>query len=295
MATTFRGVYAAMVTPMTAEEELDCATLTTLVDHLIEQGVHGLIPLGSTGEYYALSDAERREIVETVIRAADGRLPVLVGTNAAGTRQVVEHSRRAEQAGAVGLLLAAPYYSLPTADELFDHFRVVSEAVNIPIMLYNYPARTGVDLVPSLIARLSELENVQYVKESSGDLLRVSEIIDLCGERITVFCGCDTGALASFVSGAVGWVGGGPNFLPAAHVKLFELAVEENDFEAARELASRLLPALRVLEGGKYTQLVKNGCELMGYPVGPPRRPLLPVTAEESAALKEAIDRLGEV
>ncbi|NQU21621.1 MAG: dihydrodipicolinate synthase family protein, partial [Candidatus Nealsonbacteria bacterium] len=133
----------------------------------------------------------------------------------------------------------------------------------------------------------------QYVKESSGDITRVSEIIRRCGEKITVFCGCDTAALESFVLGAVGWVGGVVNVLPRAHADLFELAVEKQDFLAARELYYKLLPTLAIMEGGgKYTQLVKAGCEMVGQPVGPPRRPLLPVGAEETAELKEALRHL---
>ena len=156
-------------------------------------------------------------------------------------------------------------------------------------MLYNYPGRTGVDMTPDLIQRLAELDNIQYVKESSGDVTRVSEIIRRCGDKITVFCGCDTEALESFVLGATGWVGGVVNVLPKQHVELFDLAVEKQDFLAARELYYKMLPTLALIEGGKYTQFVKAGCELMGHPVGPPRRPLLPASPEERARITEAL------
>jgi len=291
--TEFRGVYTAMVTPMTPDEEIDFATLETFVNYLIDQGVHGLIPLGSTGEYYALSPQEREAVIKATLAAAAGRVPVLAGANAGATREVVDYCKQAEQLGTAGVLLAAPYYSLPTPDELFEHFRVVNESTGLPIMLYNYPGRTGVDMTPDLIVRLAQLDRVQYVKESSGDITRVSEIIRRCGEKITVFCGCDTAALESFVLGAVGWVGGVVNVLPRAHADLFELAVEKQDFLAARELYYKLLPTLAIMEGGgKYTQLVKAGCEMVGQPVGPPRRPLLPVGAEETAELKEALRHL---
>jgi len=290
-----RGVLPALVTPMTAIEEVDLTTLATHVDFLIEEGgVHGVIPLGSTGEYYALSAREREAIVQTTIKAVGGRVPVVVGANAASTREVVYFARQAEQAGAAGVLLAAPYYSLPSWDELFEHFRTVDRAIKIPIMLYNYPGRTGVDLVPDLIERLAELDNVRYVKESSGDVTRVSEVIRRCGDRLTVFCGCDTQALESFVLGAGGWVGGGSNFLPQSHVKLHQLAVEQEDYAAARRLHYRLLPVLAILEGGKYTQMVKAGCGLMGHPVGPPRRPLLPATPDEIAGLEAAMRQVEE-
>ncbi len=290
----FRGVFVALVTPMTGDQEVDDRALTAFTDHLIAEGrVHGLAPLGSTGEYYALSAEERRRVLRTVLDTAAGRVPVVAGANAGSTREVVRFCREAEQLGAAGVLLAAPYYSLPTADELFAHFRAVNDAIGIPIMLYNYPGRTGVDLTPDLIVRLAELEQVQYVKESSGDATRTTEILRRCGERLTVFCGCDTLALESFAAGATGWVGGVANVFPRHHVELYETAVLLKDFAAGRELDYRLLPLLSLFEGGgKYTQLVKAGCGLAGHPVGPPRQPLLPPTAEELAMLADAMEAL---
>jgi 4-hydroxy-tetrahydrodipicolinate synthase len=286
MQTRFQGVFAALVTPMTAAEDIDHGILAALVDYLVSEGVHGLIPLGSTGEYYALSAEEREEVLKTTLEAAAGRVPVVAGANAGSTREVVRYCRQAERMGAAGVLLAAPYYSLPTPDELLEHFRVVNDAIDIPIMLYNYPGRTGVDMPPALIERLAELGRVQYVKESSGDVTRISQIIRRCGDKITVFCGCDTIALESFVLGVTGWVGGVANVLPRRHVELYQLAVVQKDFPAAREIYYKLLPVLAAMEGGgKYTQYVKACCALVGRPVGPPRRPLLPPTAEELSQL----------
>lgn len=280
-----------MVTPMTADEEVDYQTLSDFANYLIEEGgVQGLIPLGSTGEYYALSNREREAVVKTTMAAAGGRVPVLVGANGGSTRDIIAYSRQAEALGAAGLLLAAPYYSLPTPDELHRHFKAVNDAVGIPIMLYNYPGRTGVDMKPDLIERLAELKNIRYVKESTGDATRVSEIIRRCGERIAVFCGCDTLALESLMMGAVGWVGGVANALPKEHVKLFKLAVGKKDIFAARKLYYKLLPVLAFMEGGgQYTQFVKAACALNGHPVGPPRKPLCSASDEDVARLKELL------
>ena len=177
-----------------------------------------------------------------------------------------------------------------TLEELFEHFRAISDAIGIPIMLYNYPARTGVDMRPDFIERLATLANVRYVKESTGEIARISELIRRCGDRLGVFCGCDTVALESFLLGAVGWVGGVANVLPKAHVRLYELAAVARDYATARELYFRMLPTLSLMEGGgKYTQLVKAGCGLTGHPVGPPRRPLGPATSDELAQLRAAI------
>ncbi len=286
----FEGIFAALVTPMTAEGQLDLNALAAQVEFLIGRGLRGLAPLGSTGEYYALTPEEREAVVRTTIQAAAGRVPVVVGTNAGSTREVVHFSRQAEQLGAAGVLLAPPYYSLPTVDELCEHFRDVAAAINIPIMLYNYPARTGVDMTPEVIERLASLEPVRYLKESSGQVGRISQVRARCGERITVFCGCDTAALESFVLGAAGWVSGAVNFLPDEHVQLFELAATRQDYPRARELYYRMLPLLSTAEdSGRYTQVCKACCALVGRPVGPPRAPLRALGPKETAELESLL------
>lgn len=295
MKTKIHGILVALVTPMTAKEEIDFGKLARHSDYLIRQGVHGLIPLGSTGEYYALNAKERQAVLKVTLKAAAGRVPVIAGTNAGATREVVEYSRQAERLGCAGVLLAPPYYSLPTPDELFEHFRAVNNAIGIPIMLYNYPGRTGVDMSPEFIERLAKLPNVRYVKESTGEIVRVSTLIRRCGDRLGVFCGADTAALESFVLGAVGWVGGVSNALPKSHVQLYELAVERGDYAAARALYFKMLPTLTLMEGGgKYTQFVKAACGLTGHPVGPPRRPLRPATTAECGRLRAALKQLAE-
>lgn len=295
MDSQIHGVLVALVTPMTSEEEVDFATLEKTVDYLIGQGVHGLIPLGSTGEFYALTSQERQQVLQTTLNAAGGRVPVLAGTNAGSTRDVVAFSRQAEQMGAAGVMLAAPYYSLPRPEELLEHFRAVNDAIGIPIMLYNYPGRTGVDMTPDFIERLCELPRVRYVKESTGETSRISTLLRRCGDRLGVFCGGDAVALESMVLGAGGWVGGVANIVPRSHVELYRLVVEQNDVCAARELFFQMQPLLELMEaGGHYTQWVKAACALMGRPVGPPRRPLLPASDLALADLRQALALLAE-
>lgn len=291
MTEKFRGIFPALVTPMSRDGQIDHDTLAALIEYLIADcGVHGVIPLGSTGEFYALTAAERESVLKTTVAAAAGRVPVVAGTNAGSTADVIAYSRQAAEMGVAGVLLAAPYYSLPTQDELFEHFREIDAAIDIPIMLYNYPGRTGVDMLPDLVERLAALDTVQYIKESTGDVTRVSEIIRRCGDGITVFCGSDTIALESFLLGATGWVGGVVNVLPREHVQLYRLAAIEENFATARALYYRLLPILSLLEGGgKYTQFVKAGCALTGHPVGLPRAPLRPVTAEEEGQIRDTL------
>jgi 4-hydroxy-tetrahydrodipicolinate synthase len=294
------GVLPAMVTPMTSRQEVDTACLATFTDYLIQRGVHGLVPLGSTGEYYALSPTEREQVITTVVQVAAHRVGVWVGTNAGSTREVVAYSRQAEKLGASGIMLAAPYYSLPTADELYRHFKAVNDAIGIPILLYNYPGRTGVDMTPDLVERLLTLDRIQYIKESTGNMSRMTTLIRRFAPRLGVFCGCDTLALESFVAGAVGWVGGVVNVVPQAHVRLYELVMQKADktdyaYVRAREYFYQMLPLLELMEeSGKYTQFVKAACGLMGHPVGPPRQPLKPATAGECTRLREALTHLDE-
>jgi 4-hydroxy-tetrahydrodipicolinate synthase len=214
---------------------------------------------------------------------------VIPGTNAGSTAEVVAYSKQAQALGCQGVMLAAPYYSLPREDELFEHFRAVDRALEVPVMLYNYPGRTGVDMSPVFIERLTQLRSVQYVKESTGEMPRMTELIRRCGGRLGVFCGCDTLAMESLVVGAIGWIGGVVNVLPAAHVQLYT-AVECGDYAAARDGFYDMLPLLELMEGGgKYTQFVKAACKLMGHDVGPPRPPLGVPNDEEMQALRRVL------
>jgi 4-hydroxy-tetrahydrodipicolinate synthase len=290
MATPLCGVFAALVTPMTRSGQFDRRTLARLIDHLIGEGIHGLVPLGSTGEFYALTHAERDAVLETTFRAAAKRVPVVVGATAAATAATIRNCRHAERLGASAVLLAAPYYAVPTPDELVEHFRAVNNAIGIPIMLYNCPGRTRVDMTPPIIERLAKFSNVRYVKESSGDVTRTGEIIRRCGKRITVFCGSDGEALSSFALGSAGWVSGAANFLGGPLAALYNTAVCRKDYGLARRLFYKLLPTLSLLEGeGKYGQFTKAACALVGWPVGEPRQPCLPATKDEIRRLKKAI------
>ena len=272
----FHGVFSALVTPMQGDGEIDYPKLGQFTDYLIRNGVHGLVPLGSTGEYYALSADERERVIRTTLDAAADRVPVVAGTNAGSTRVVMTFFRQAEELGCAGVMLASPYYSVPRPDELYAHFRAVNNAIGIPIMLYNYPGRTGVDMSPELIARLAELKNIRYVKESTGEMPRITTLLRLCGDRLGVFCGCDTIALESLMVGAAGWVGGVVNVLPQSHVRLYTLAIEKRDLVAARKLFFQMLPTLELMEsGGKYTQWSRPPAGCCATTSEPPPHPLV--------------------
>lgn len=289
---TFRGTYTVLVTPFTADgSAIDAAALRRLVRFQIEEGIHGLIPLGSTGEFLSLSREERREVVEICVSEANGRVPVLIGTGAEATFDAVELSREAEAMGADGVMIIPPFYSTPTEDELFEHYRRIGEAISIPIMVYNNPATANVDLTPPIVARLAEIDAVTMIKESTLEVTRVRDIVELAGDRITVFAGIL--GYESFWLGAEGWVAVCSNVIPKASADLFTLAVDRQNRDDALALYRRILPMVRWVGGHRYVSATKAALDMMGLPVGPPRAPRLPLPAAERAELAEVVERLG--
>lgn len=293
MTEEFRGVYAVICTPFGESAEVDEVALRSHVRFLMDEGgVQGIIPTGSTGEFAALSEQERKRVVDVVIDEIDGRVPVIVGSAAVSTRDTVIYSQCAQEAGADGLMVVAPYYCHPGEEELYEHYRTLAANIDIPIMVYNNPGTSGVDMQPSLIARLAELDPIRYVKESSGDMHRVAEIMRLCDD-MTVFCGCDNLALEMFAMGVQGWVAPPANFIPEQCVEIYTLAIVERNMDRARDLYFKLLPLFNMLEStGRYVQMVKAALEMLGRPVGSPRRPLLPASEEERRQLKQILDSL---
>ena len=288
---TFRGVYSVTVTPFDESGALDLPALARYLDWQVREGVHGLIPLGSTGEFLSLTEDERAAVVETAMAAVAGRVPLLIGAGAERTEDAIRHARQAEAAGADGVMIIPPYYCTPTPDELFVHYRRIAEAISIPIMLYNNPATANVDLTPPVVARLSEIDGVRYIKESTLEVTRVRDILDLCGDRMTVFGGIL--GFESFVEGAEGWVAVASNLAPAHCARLFALTADAQDYAAARALYAELLPLIRLVGGHRYVSATKAGLELMGFRAGPPRSPRLPASPADVAEARAALERLG--
>lgn len=294
MAKPFRGTYTVLITPFDETgAKVDLKAMADLVDWQIKQGIHGLIPLGSTGEFLSLTDDEQAAVAETAIKAAKGRVPVLIGTGCENTLDGVRLSKRAEALGADGVMIIPPFYSTPTEDELFEHYRRIGEAIGIPIMIYNNPATANVDMRPETVKRLSAIDNVRYIKESTLEVTRVRDIIDLCGDRMTVFAGIL--GYESFWLGAQGWVAVCSNLLPAESAKLFELVADAKDQPAALALYKRILPIVRWVGGHRYVAATKAGLGMMGRPVGPPRPPRLPLPAADVEALRKDLKALGVI
>lgn len=289
---TFRGTYTVLVTPFTPDgAAIDVPALERLVEWQIEQGIHGLIPLGSTGEFLSMTREERQLVTETVIRTSRGRVPVLMGTGAEWTRDCIELSREAEAMGADGVMIIPPFYSCPNDDELFTHYRKVGEAISIPIMIYNNPATANVDLQPKLVARLAQIDTVNYIKESTLEVTRVRDIIELCGDKMNVFAGIL--GYESFWLGACGWIAVASNLLPHLCAQMFEAAVDRQNRDEALAIYKQIVPVVRAVGGPFYVSASKAGLDMLGLPVGDPRAPRLPLEASAQQALRQALDKLG--
>ena len=288
----FRGSYTVMVTPFREDGRgIDEAATRRFVDWQIREGVPGLIPLGSTGEFLSVTDEERTRLIEILVDQARGRIPVIVGTAAEWTDVAVRHSREAERLGAAGVMVVPPFYSSPTEDELFEHYRRIGEAISIPVMVYNNPNTSNVDLRPEFVARLGEIDTVRYIKESSGDITRVREITRLSGDRVAVFAGYHP--FDSMVLGAHGYVSVCGNIVPRHSADLYRLTVTEGDVDGGRDIYHRLLPLLDAIAGDLYVSATRAGMEMVGMPAGDPRPPRLPLPEGPREALRTVLEDLG--
>lgn len=291
MTRKFRGVYTVMITPLDAEGAVDLKALAAFTDWQVREGIHGLIPLGSTGEFLSLSEEERDGVARTVIETVAGRVPVLIGTGAEDTRECVRLSRKAEAMGADGVMIIPPFYSTPTDDELVQHYRTVAAAISIPIMVYNNPATANVDLKPELVQRIAEIEGCDYIKESTLEVTRVRDIVRLAGENMTVFGGIL--GFESFVMGAEGWVAVASNVAPGPMARIFELVADEKKIDEARALYLKWLPVIQAVGGQAYVAGSKSLLTHMGFGAGVPRPPRLPLPAAQDAAMKKLVLDFG--
>ena len=277
MTAAFHGAYTVCVTPFSKDgSRVDTDALKRFLSWQVEVGVPGVIVLGTTGEFLTVSDDERAELVDTAVRHIAGRIPVLVGTMNAYTPRAVEYSQQAQDLGADGLMILPPYYYTPTDDEIFRYYGAICEAVDLPVMLYNNPVTSNVDMSAKLVARLaSAYKNIRYIKESSRDIARVSEVIEATDGVVKVYAG--ERPVDSFLLGAIGWVNPYGNYIPRASNRMFEL-LEEGRIEDARRV-QRLVDAMdHIIAEGHPTYghqcYSKRLAALAGYPVGDVRPPI---------------------
>jgi len=287
------GVYTVLVTPFKADGgEVDYEGLRKNVEWQISHGVHGLVANGSTGEFASLEDDEREKVAATVIDAAAGRVPVVIGASAEATQKSMFYTKQAKKLGADAVLVLPSYYCKPNQEEIFAHFARISDAVDIPIVIYNNPSTTGVDIKAETVKRMVDhSRNLSTIKECTGDIKRIREIRLLCGDQISVLCGWEDLALESFAMGACGWVSVIGNVVPKLAVQLFTEVYEDKDLDRGWETYKTMLPMLGFLEyGGKAPQTVKYCLDEMGLSGGVARGPRLPLSEEN----KKAIDKMLE-
>lgn len=283
------GILPALVTPFDSDFSIDFGTLERLIEFHLSRGVSGFVPCGSTGEYYALSADERADVLRCVKETVGGRGLIIAGTNGGSTREVIEHTARARSIGYDTVLLAPPYYALPSPDELIAHYEAVLDAVDVDIVLYNYPPRVGVEVGYEVLDAFADNKRVIGIKESSGDLLRAIEIKRRYGDKYELSCGSDDQALDFFLWGATSWIAGPANCF-VDRVVAFYRKFSAGDLHGAQDEMRALFPAMASLESGKFIQKVKYGCTLAGIAVGDARMPLLPLTSAEKASFAAAFE-----
>lgn len=285
----FEGIYTPVVTPYHDDFSLNEDALKQTIEFLIESGVHGLIIAGTTGEYYAQSMDERLEMMDRASALIAGRVPMMIGTGAIRTEDSIIYALAAKKAGADALLVATPPYAYPTAREIALHALAIDKAVNLPVMLYNYPGRMSVNMDEETLDRLGRSPNFCAIKESSGDPNRL-HMLARDYPQIQLSCGMDDQALEFFAWGARSWVCAGSNFAPKAHIALYQACAVDGDFTKGRAIMSAMLPLMRVLEqGGKFVQCIKYGLTLRGIDAGIVRRPLQPLNKDDKRELAQVI------
>lgn len=287
----FEGVYVATVTPMTEDFKVDYRRLYDMCDWMISEGVHGLVPMGSLGEYATMTNEERAKIVETTMDVAKGRVPVVPGVAAPSTAGVIEWMEHAKKHGAEGVMALPPINYKPLENEVIEHFKAIND-VGIPVVAYNNPRDYPVDLTPDFLEKISQYENIVGIKEFSGDIRRVHDILDRT--NLEVMIGVDDLAMEGAAMGATGWISGVPNALPKEGVDLFNKALQK-DLSSIINDYRDLLPLFHLDTSPQLVQYIKEMMRLAGQPVGPTRPPRLALPQVELDKVKVAFDRARKV
>ncbi len=291
MPIDLRGVFAPNITPFSAQS-VDESALRRVLDYLIDAGINGLVPCGTTGESATLTHEEHQKVIEITVHHAAGRVPVIAGTGSNSTAEAIELTKHAESVGADAALLICPYYNRPTQAGLIAHFTEVARTTSLPLILYNIPGRTGVNMEAATTAQLSRAPNIIGIKEASGDLKQVAEIIRLVEPGFALLSGDGNLTFLVCCLGGVGGILADAHIRPGEWRRMVEL-IAAGQVQEAREIHYRLLPITRALFLETNPAPVKAALELMGIASAETRLPLLPATDACRAALREELDELG--
>ena len=287
------GIYVPIITPFAADGGIDYDAFGSVIDWQIENGVHGLIVGGSTGEFFSLSQEERVEQLKFAKGRIDGRVPLIAGVNDLLIDRCYEITASARDTGADALLVAAPPYILPGQKELLAHCLKIDRIAGLPIILYNYPGRTGINMEEEFLQRIAQNRNVCAIKESSGDIERV-RMLARDYPQLQLSAGAEDQVLEFFAWGARSWVCVVANFFPRESVRFYETCVLQGDFDKGRKIMKAFLPLMNCLEkGGKFLQSVKYACELQGRPGGAVRSPLRPMKKELRREVRQIVRTAG--
>ncbi|MEU9888698.1 dihydrodipicolinate synthase family protein [Sphaerisporangium sp. NPDC051011] len=286
---TLEGIIPAIATPFTeGGAAVDDDALRRLVQFEIESKVGGMIPCGSTGEFMHMTHEERKHVVEVVIDETAGRVPVIPHTAALTTKEAIELSKHAQDAGASAVMLIPPFYEPNIWPDLLGHYQAVSDAIEIPIMYYHMPHASGQHLTREQFEQLAEIENVRFIKDSSGDVLLFDELVQYSSDKVIPVNGEDKLTLHALAQGGRASVWGSATFFPGLAVELWDAVVTKQSLDLANDVWRRIWPIMTVIGETSYQAAVKAGCELVGVPVGDPRLPI-------NRAPKEFYDKLADV
>ena len=287
----FTGSLVALVTPF-KDGKLDEEGLRANIDFQIKNGTDGLVVCATTGESPTLTEEEKEIIIKISVEICDGRIPVIASTGTNSTVKTLKATERAKELNASGVLVITPYYNKPTQEGLYQHFKAVTDEVDIPVIVYNVPGRTCVNILPSTVKRIAEFKNIVGIKEASGDLNQVSEIIQLCNDSITVLSGDDSLTLPMLAVGAKGVVSVIANIVPGDLKSMIE-AFNRGDFQKARELHNKLFPLTKAMFYETNPIPAKAAMELLGMAAGEPRLPLIKISKANEEKLKKSLTEYG--
>jgi len=291
----FQGAYTAMVTPFDRDDKVDEEGLRKNVRFQIEKGIHGLVPVGTTGECATLSYEEHERVIEVTVDAARGKVPVLAGTGSNSTWEAIMLTKHAREVGADGALLVVPYYNKPTQAGLYEHFKKIAEEVDIPQVIYNIPSRTGVNIESETVARLAEIENIVGIKEASLNMDQIMKIIDLTsGKDFSVISGEDSWTFTILGLGGVGVISVTSNIVPDRMAKLVDTFMA-GDLETSRRIHFELMPLFKAMFIETNPGPVKAAMDMMGMAAGSPRLPLVELRPENREKLRKVLVELGLV
>ena len=286
-----KGIIPAMVTPLTPEGKINVQVLRKLANYLIDGGVHGLFPVGSQGEFYALTFEEKKKVIETVVDETRGRVPIYAGTGAVSTREAVALTKMAEAAGATAVSVITPYFIHPNDGELMEFYTTIAKSTRLPVLLYNNPLRTGVNISPDFVVRASKVENIVGIKDSSGDMTLMAEYIRRTDGKFSVLAGRDTLIYGVLCYGGKGGIAACANIAPKLMVEIYE-AFMAGDLKRSLEAQFRLAPLRLAFDLGTFPAVIKEALTLIGIEAGPGIAPVGGMKPEAKAELKGILQQM---